>query len=185
MIWLNTTNVQCKWQRIYVTNGNYRYKIWQQRNAFKVAVLFLRDKIYSHLRQIRPDRQDVIALDYCAMHVWSNKLKCSDFFCISMWTTYQLRLSKYLTKSVQSLYYSILAHLNALVRTHLVLLLCNSHVILQIEVNKTSSMHSCGRHINSDLGYVICSSYDTTLLSHGQSEYNPELLLVVHYSWQR
>ncbi len=43
------------------------------------------------LRRIKPDRQDAIALDYCVMHVWFNKLKCSDFFYISMWTTYQLR----------------------------------------------------------------------------------------------
>ena len=90
----------------------------------------------SWLRQIRHDRQDAIALDYCAMHVWFNKLKCSDFFCISMWTTYQLRPNKYLTKSAQSLYYSILAHFNALVRTHLVLVLCNSHLIWQLEVTR-------------------------------------------------
>ena len=78
------------------------------------------------LRRIKPDRQDAIALDCCVMHVWFNKLKCSDFFYISMWTTYQLRPNKYLTKSAQSLYYSILAHFNALVRTHLELVLCNS-----------------------------------------------------------
>ena len=88
------------------------------------------------LRRIKPDRQDAIALDYCVMHVWFNKLKCSDFFYISMWTTYQLRPNKYLTKSAQSLYYSILVQFNALVRTHLELVLCNSYVILQIEVNR-------------------------------------------------
>ena len=88
------------------------------------------------LRRIKPYCQDAIALDYCVMHVWFNKLKCSDFFYISMWTTYQLRPNKYLTKSAQSLYYSILVQFNALVRTHLELVLCNSYVILQIEVNR-------------------------------------------------
>ena len=88
------------------------------------------------LCRIKPDRQDAIALDYCAMHVWFNKLKSSDFFCISMWTTYQLRLNKYLTKSAQSLCYSILVHFNALVRSHLQLVLCNSYVISRIEVNR-------------------------------------------------
>ena len=86
------------------------------------------------LRRIKPDRQDAIALDYCVMHVWFNKLKCSDFFYISMWTTYQLRPNKYLTKTAQSQYYSILVHFSALVRTHLELVSCNSFVILQIEV---------------------------------------------------
>ena len=53
-----------------------------------------------------------------------------------MWTTYQLRPNKYLTKSAQSLYYTILAHFNTLVRTHLVLLLYNSDVMLHIEVTR-------------------------------------------------
>ena len=88
-------------------------------------------------RHISPNRQDAIALDYCAMHVWFNKLKSSDFFYISMWTTHQLRPNKkYLTKSAQLLYYSILVHFNALVRTHLELVLCNSYVISEIEVNR-------------------------------------------------
>ena len=118
----------------------------------------------SWLRQIRHDRQDAIALDYCAMHVWFNKLKWSDFFCVSMWTTYQLRPNKYLTKSAQSLYYTILAHFNTLVSASIVQF---THDFTDWS-HQTSSLHPCGRHINSNLGYVICSSYDTTLLSHGQ-----------------
>ncbi len=51
-----------------------------------------------------------------------------------MWMTYQLRPTKYPTKSAQPLYHSILANFNALARTHLELVLCNSCVILQIEV---------------------------------------------------
>ena len=88
------------------------------------------------LHQIGPSRQDAIAFYYCAMHVWFNKLECSDYFGISMWTTYQLRRNKFLTKSAQSLYYSILANFDALVRTHLELVLCNSYVIIQIEVTR-------------------------------------------------
>ena len=170
-------NAQYEWPRKYVTKTlpsalSTAPNTWQQCNVLKVAVCFLRGKVYSHHATAQKqwhewtdevrlcdwglfahcrrnnqtqrsnfiksylNRQDAIAFDYCAMHVWFNKLECSDFFGISMWTTYQLRRNKFPTKSAQSLYYSILANFDALVRTHLELVLCNSYVIIQIEVTR-------------------------------------------------
>ena len=120
--------------------------VWKQWHKWSDEVrlcdwgLFATDDATSNtkfkLRQIWPNRQDAIALDYCAMNVWFNKFECSDFFGISMWTTYQLRPNKFPAKSAQPLYYSILANFDALVRAHLELVLCNSYVSIQIEVNR-------------------------------------------------
>ena len=50
--------------------------------------------------------------------------------------------------------------------------LCNVNVIEEVKVARRETVrpllptYPCCRYINSDLGYVICSSYITTLLSH-------------------
>ena len=84
-----------------------------------------------------PNRQDAIALEYCAIYVCYNKLKCSDLFYTSIWTIYQLQQKRYPTNSAQQQKYSILAKSDTLFWTHLVFVLCNSYVLKQTEVYRS------------------------------------------------
>ena len=84
-----------------------------------------------------PNRQDALALEYCAMYVCYNKLKCSDLFYIPMWTIYHLQQRRYRTNSAQSQKYSILTKSDTLFWTHLVFVLCNSYVLTQTEVYRS------------------------------------------------
>ena len=118
-------------------------------------------------RQIRPNRQDAIALDSCAMHVWFSKL--------------EFRLLRYIhvdniSTQTQQISYkvhttTVLLNFGQFWRPCLDTFRACIVQFISDYTNwseQTSFMHQWGRHINSNLGYVIWSSYDTTLLSHLQ-----------------
>ena len=107
-----------------------------------------------------PNRQDAIALEYCAIYVCYNKLKCSDLFYTSIWTIYQLQQKRYPTNSAQQQKYSILAKSDTLFWTHLVFVLCNSYVLKQTAVYR-SLLYIYWDNIStptSVMSFVVCTS---------------------------
>ena len=104
------------------------------------------------------------------IHTWFYRLKSPDLFYAFMWTTYQLQprvchLQFVWHYATQSRPNQKMPHQDTL---------SDSIVWYISDVrgfnNQASSMHPCGRHINSNLGYVICSSYINMLLNLCQAQ---------------
>ena len=91
----------------------------------------------AHSSQIRPESSGCNSAGFLCKYVCYSKLKCSDLFHISMWTTYQLWYPFSQWYFIQQQKYSILAKSNTLFWTHLVFVLCNLYGLKQTEVYRS------------------------------------------------
>ena len=85
-----------------------------------------------------------------------------------MWTTYQLQQKGYATNSSQSQYHSIFDQIRYPILNAFGVCIVQFIRVDAIWSLQISSVYLLGQYIISNLGYVICGSYATTLLSHNQ-----------------